>query len=754
MTGRERADAVPGRRVRRAGLMTLACLFGTGSAALTLAWYRHLGVAGTLVQFLVGGGALASLYLAWETYRSASLQGEAILSTEQMADELAVAVGDLWETEARSWRIYDPHPLPVRWVAADASLVDTWDQLKTLASNWPGETSSSSAWGDRPSDLAGNGNQLAGILARVPTGRLVILGDPGAGKTVLMVRLILDLLARRAPGSTVPVLLSIASWNPEEDRDLHQWIISALSADYPAHATPASTGGPGRRSRIQTLVTGGCILPILDGLDEIPDALQALAISAINDSVRPGEQFILTSRTDAYARAVRPDWGTEITLRGATAVLLCPLDTEAVATYLRTDAGGPSGAARWDPVLARLGADGPIAEVLSNPLMVALARTLYNPRPDYNSRNPPSPMTLCRFTDADKLRDHLFDAFIPAVYRARSGDIARRSWPSSAQAEHWLTFLAHHLEDTVKVPNFAWWYLGEDPSAKRLARVLGIVVYGLRIGTVLAAIGAAIAAVVLALPHLGLRWHPGFPIFVHATAPWQLTTTGKWLLTGSVWYVIGAFLATAFGQRFGYLDPPRGRTGPLYGPRWNLRLRIPLAAGVGLAIGLLIWLVAGFRPGLGYGVAIGLLVALIGLERRPSDLAVASPKALLTRDRRATLNTWPPIVLVIGVSAGIVAGFTGALVGLGPGVGHGLLAAVAAALGTMVFIAPVSTFNQPSWLNWLLARNWLALRRRLPWRLMKFLADAHSLGLLRQAGPVYQFRHIELQRRLGHHVGS
>jgi hypothetical protein len=31
---------------------------------------------------------------------------------------------------------------------------------------------------------------------------------------------------------------------------------------------------------------------------------------------------------------------------------------------------------------------------------------------------------------------------------------------------------------------------------------------------------------------------------------------------------------------------------------------------------------------------------------------------------------------------------------------------------------------------------------------MRFLADAHQRGVLRQAGAVYQFRHAELQRHL------
>lgn len=42
----------------------------------------------------------------------------------------------------------------------------------------------------------------------------------------------------------------------------------------------------------------------------------------------------------------------------------------------------------------------------------------------------------------------------------------------------------------------------------------------------------------------------------------------------------------------------------------------------------------------------------------------------------------------------------------------------------------------------------VCLRRRLPWPLMGFLADAHRRGVLRRAGAIYQFRHIELQHRL------
>ena len=134
----------------------------------------------------------------------------------QVADQLAVAVGAQWNAEAAMRRLNDPYPLPVSWAAADASLTDSWDSLVRLAvsgAGWP-PSPSAGTWAAGPDDLAGEGGELAEVLARVPTGRLVVLGEPGAGKTMLMVRLVLDLLARRAEGGPVPFLASVASWNP------------------------------------------------------------------------------------------------------------------------------------------------------------------------------------------------------------------------------------------------------------------------------------------------------------------------------------------------------------------------------------------------------------------------------------------------------------------------------------------------------------------------------------------------------------
>jgi hypothetical protein len=67
--------------------------------------------------------------------------------------------------------------------------------------------------------------------------------------------------------------------------------------------------------------------------------------------------------------------------------------------------------------------------------------------------------------------------------------------------------------------------------------------------------------------------------------------------------------------------------------------------------------------------------------------------------------------------------------------------------GGLVIGLMVST-SLTAWPWYMLTRGWLAFHHRLPWPLMSFLADAHQRGILRQAGAVYQFRHIELQHWL------
>jgi single-strand DNA-binding protein len=146
-------------------------------------------------------------------------------------------------------------------------------------------------------------------------------------------------------------------------------------------------------------------------------------------------------------------------------------------------------------------------------------------------------------------------------------------------------------------------------------------------------------------------------------------------------------------------------------------------------------LVAGLAAVLGAVPGGGLLIGLVGV---PGDLAgVTSPGAVLARDRQVAVL----IMLVAGLAAGLVVGLTARpMIGLGAGLAVGL--AFGFAFGLVLAIL------QTAWPSYMLTRGWLAFHHQLPWSLMSFLADAHQRGVLRQAGAVYQFRHIELQHRL------
>ncbi len=67
---------------------------------------------------------------------------------------------------------------------------------------------------------------------------------------------------------------------------------------------------------------------------------------------------------------------------------------------------------------------------------------------------------------------------------------------------------------------------------------------------------------------------------------------------------------------------------------------------------------------------------------------------------------------------------------------------------TIGLAAGILMGNHHAWLVCTITVARLALQRRLPWRFMNFLDDAHRLGLLRAVGPVYQFRHAALHDHL------
>ena len=169
---------------QRSGVVTLILFFGTTAAALALAWEFDFGAPVTVAAIIVG---VPALYLGWQ-----GLGDRDDTSLATMADKLADKINYQWSREYAVRRLNDRDPLSVSWVPADPDLVDDWPSLTRLARGvaWP-PVPPKGTWAAGPAGLAGDDNKLADVLARVPTGRLIVLGGVGrligtvAGATVI-----------------------------------------------------------------------------------------------------------------------------------------------------------------------------------------------------------------------------------------------------------------------------------------------------------------------------------------------------------------------------------------------------------------------------------------------------------------------------------------------------------------------------------------------------------------------------------------
>ncbi|MGW2274124.1 helix-turn-helix domain-containing protein [Streptomyces yangpuensis] len=678
----------------------------------------------------------------------------------EAAEELAVEVRRRWRREEAQRRVHDPFPLPVRWTPAPAALTDRAENIQRLG---PGEP-------PRAVDLDGDLRSLAEVYLRIPSGRLVVLGRAGSGKSVLTIRLVLDLLESRAPAAQrrVPVVFSVGSWDPTTTA-LRDWLVGRLLRDHPHLARR----GPGGATLAAALVDGDLVLPVLDGFDEMGEGLRRDALDALNATAAP---LVLTSRRDEYAEAVR---AAHAPLVWAGCIELSDLTPEDLADYLpRTARAVPSSArtgddavpgSAWDAVLAELRTGtGPahrnLAAVLTTPLMVVLARTLYSESGD---RDPAELLDGERFPSVRSLSEHLLAGFVPAVYRRRAPERDAGGPPSGARyadavrAERWLGRLAHHLVRTDRERHdLAWWQLGHELSrtARTVALVLATaVVVALAdwsVGLLLVPLPAGELLLQGALmgPAAGLGFGAVYAMVDRSGGAAAFEPTRFRLTLRASRAGLGRRSLRTFLARLG--QGLIGGTVMGIGCACALTLQRALATGAPLAhpdvvsgtlINMLVFVLI-------FGPAAGLVFGLMAALEAPVDVSTAATPVSLLASNRATAGRQ---FLVLSVALTLAIAFGGYLVVaalrtvMGPlnwGVQDSLFIGTVCGLGGAA--AYVLAFT--AWGQWIvLARVWLPLAGKLPADPAAFLDDAYRRGVLRQTGAVYQFRHERLQHHLG-----
>ncbi|WP_435971542.1 NACHT domain-containing protein [Streptomyces sp. Qhu_M48] len=638
------------------------------------------------------------------------------------ASSLARTLAEQYAREEAGVRVHDPGPLPVRWTAAPRGIGDH-------AVNLVGP-------GQEAPRLDGSFSDIVRLYGGLSHGRLVVLGDAGAGKSVLVLHLAARLLAGRGEGDPVPVVLPISSWDPRDGTPLWWWAAGRL-----AQTHSGILAGDGSHASARTvahhLITSGRVLPVLDGFDELPSTARAKALEELCGSLLPEGRFVLTSRTAAFTDAVE---ATGLRLPGAAAVRLLPLDMTDLRAYLpRTSREQGDSTTKWDRLLDRLtapdGAGGDAArnlrDVLRTPLMVSLARAAYS---DTRAR-PDDLLDRRDLTTRDAVERHLLNAFVDASYQPDPAGVpGRRDRLSADRARRYLARLARGPGQDI-----AWWRLGEEvPWTFRTLCVSLPLALLLAVTVTAASLPAAGQAVV---PGLGLR--AGLLVLVAAVCAGAL----DWI-----------------AEHRSLVRPPQRLRSPRDAVLHALRHR-PVGAVLSVLLpagALAVWIRAVVS---GNGVAVlfatfllilpvAAITRALAVVRRPADLRASDPVTLLREDRRTALAlaplSFPVAPSPLFAHKAVLVPVVGTLLLWGLGRGEDAVTAGrwAAVYGALALWWWLWNCAMSAWGRYTVARWWFAATGRLPRRLIGFLEDAHRRGVLRQTGGVYRFRHIELQRCL------
>jgi hypothetical protein len=737
-----------GRRVR--GLWPVAAIaaIAAGAALLLFAVWRsphrndliaYGGLVATVVTIATGW-----MSWAWRTRARALAGAVDHAAIDRLADVLARAVEGQWTRAAADRGLLAPEPIPVRWrrpsvpLAGPSAAAAAARRFEPL----PGMTLVTAA------QLAkGDISDLHRLYAGLGSGRLVIAGAPGSGKSGAAVLLILAALAHREqvadadrPRVPVPVMFTLHGWDPIA-QPVQDWLALRLGQTYPVLTGP---DGPAKSAR---LLAEGKLAVILDGLDEIPADLQSTALRALSQQAT--FRLVVLSRTGEMAAAA-----AQSHLDGAAAVELQDVDAATAAGYLtRVQLDPPPAGWRELTASLRRAPSSPLARALGSPLTLGLLRDTY--------RGPDDVRELLGFSGSpasavsrDEIVDRLLDRVLPAAYAQQPGQPPPRYDVQKAQLA--LRQLAARMNRDGS-RDLRWWNIPRWVTAQQR-----IVVAALALA--FAGSLAWFAQTASSLVEVGTFYGPQVTVIYQEESYSFHHTFAIGVLSG---LLCGSTLGFVFW--FGVTRPHRlPRRIRLRRWRQALRrdaLRRGLVPGltVGIGTGLLAWSPAfQVRAGLGAGAAAGLATTLVFMFSDPGadDASSVVPASSWRNDLVFGLA----FGLVVGLVLGIVSGFAYARLAshqlipvppggmtnvtngpkpyaaLGAGLGNGLGTGLAAGIVFMLF-------STRTW-QASLAFMQLAIRWHTPPRLMRFLEDARQRNVLRIIGPVYQFRHARLQDRL------
>ncbi|HEY9695833.1 MAG TPA: NACHT domain-containing protein [Trichocoleus sp.] len=443
---------------------------------------------------------------------------------------------------------------------------------------------------------------------------LLLLGEPGSGKTITLLKLAQDLIARTEQdlSQTIPVVFNLSSW-AKKPQPIEQWLVQELLEKYQVSKALGK----------KWIETESLIL-LLDGLDEVKAEQRNACVQALN-------QFTQTHGTTELTICCRiRDYQAlteRLTLRSA--ICIQPLTLQQIDQYF-AQAGQQLSALR-----NALHQDQELQGLATSPLILSIMSLAYQD---------------CAIADvvqdgttADYQR-HLFDTYIDRMFQRRG---TTQQYPRR-QAQSWLIWLAQHmiaaaqtvflierlqlnwlptqhrylryrLENSLISGLFIGlvigliFVLGDQLSGalndKFVAELLTKLSFGFIVGLVIALLGEFSGDIELIEI---VRWS------------WRKATAG--FLVGFIvglasglnqGLFVGLLCALYFGPVVGLIagvgsSEIQQKEKPNQGIYRSARNAAILTIGAGLSYGLFVGLISGPGSGLYFGLTFGLIAGLIG----------------------------------------------------------------------------------------------------------------------------------------------
>ncbi|MEL6308845.1 MAG: protein kinase, partial [Chloroflexota bacterium] len=279
-------------------------------------------------------------------------------------------------------------------------------------------------------------------------GKVLVLGDPGSGKTITLLTLARDLLLRAESDDhhPMPVVFNLSSW-AERQLPLTEWLVEELNTKY---QVPRRVG--------TKWVEDDDLLLLLDGLDEVALDSRDACVNAINlyRSEHGFVDVVVCSRIADYEAL-----HGQLRLNGA--IVIQPLTDVQITTYLDTLHGDTQ------PLRDLIKRDEQLQELAASPLMLSIMVLAYG---GSHTGNIPD------YDDVEKQREHLFSVYVRRAFERRT------SKPLYTQQE--TLYYLHVLARTMRREGRSAFYIEDlqphllnEPLQRRYIIIVSVAFFSL-----------------------------------------------------------------------------------------------------------------------------------------------------------------------------------------------------------------------------------------------------------------------------------